>query len=100
MAKGVAPQTPLDILLVAIWSEILGRRVGIQDSLAELGATEPEIERSRGARAVAERLGANVERAAAYQRALLAYVPGSYGGPVVLLWPERERRRHRRDLTQ
>jgi thioesterase domain-containing protein len=55
---------------------------------------------SRGARAVAERLRANVERAAAYQRALLAYVPGSYGGPVVLLWPEEERRRHRRDPTQ
>jgi thioesterase domain-containing protein len=45
VAEGLAPQTPLDILLVDLWAEVLGRPVGIQDSLAELGATEPEIER-------------------------------------------------------
>jgi thioesterase domain-containing protein len=63
-------------------------------------AGAPPMADSRGARAVAERLRANVERAAAYERALLTYVPGSYGGPVVLLWPEEQRRRHRRDPTQ
>ena len=63
-------------------------------------AGAPPMADSRGARAVAERLRANVVRAAADQRALLAYVPGSYGGPVVLLWPEEQRSRHRRDPTQ
>jgi len=39
------PEDPLDILLVEIWEEILGRPVGLQDSLVRLGATESQIER-------------------------------------------------------
>ncbi len=54
---------------------------------------------SRGARAVAARLRAHAERLAAYERALLAYAPGPYGGPVVLLWPEEQRSRHPGDPT-
>ena len=63
-------------------------------------AAAPPMADSRGGRAVAERLRAYVERSAVYDRALRAYVPGSYGGPVVLLWPEEQRSRHRRDPTQ
>jgi len=60
----------------------------------------PPMADSRGARAVAARLRAHAERVAAYKRALLAYAPGPYGGPVVLLWPEEQRSRHPGDPTQ
>jgi thioesterase domain-containing protein len=45
VAERRAPEDPLDILLVEIWEDILGRPVGLQDSLARLGATEAQVER-------------------------------------------------------
>jgi len=44
MAEELAPQSPLDLLLVDIWSEAFGKRVGLQESLADLGATPSGIE--------------------------------------------------------
>jgi thioesterase domain-containing protein len=55
---------------------------------------------SRGARALAERRRAHVERLGAYARVLATYSPGSFGGPVVLLWPKEDRMRHPGDPTQ
>ena len=40
-----APQNPLDILLVNLWEEILGRPVGIDDSLTELGVNGAVLDR-------------------------------------------------------
>jgi thioesterase domain-containing protein len=59
----------------------------------------PPVADSRGARAMAERRRAHAARLSAYRHALLAYAPGPYGGRVVLLWPEKQRKRHPRDPT-
>lgn len=75
------------------------RRLRRAASGAPFSVTTP-IGDSRGARAVAERLRAQAERVAGYERALRAYAPGSYGGRVVLLWPAEQRSRYPGDPTQ
>lgn len=55
MAARRAPTNQLDVLLVDLWSEELGRRVGIDDSLAKLGATNEQ--RARLMTRVARELG-------------------------------------------
>jgi thioesterase domain-containing protein len=58
----LAPESPLDILLVALWSEVLGRPVGIRDSLAELGASDADVTR------LVARIEAELNVSAALQR--------------------------------
>lgn len=60
----------------------------------------PSALESPGLRAVAERQRVQAERFATYARALNTYVPGPFGGRVVLLWPEGEEKRHGGDRTQ
>jgi len=61
---------------------------------------EPSELESPGLRAVADRQRVQAERFVAYSRALTTYVPGPFGGRVVLLWPEGEEKRHGSDRTQ
>ncbi|HKZ05008.1 MAG TPA: thioesterase domain-containing protein [Methylomirabilota bacterium] len=90
------PDRSASYILRYYWSRLrrLGRR------LPDAAPVAPPVDpRSPGARAVAERRRAQSERFAAYKDVLRTYVPGSYGGAVLLLWPKGDEQRHAGDRT-
>lgn len=91
-----APDRSPSYLLRYYWTRLrrLGRRLP-----EPAPAAPPADPDSPGARALAERRRAQSERFAAYKEVLRAYVPGSYGGPVLLLWPRGDEQRHAGDRT-
>jgi thioesterase domain-containing protein len=90
------PDRSPSYLLRYYWTRLqrLGR--GLPDAAPVPPAPDPD---SPGARAVAERRRAQSARFAAYKEVLRAYVPGPYGGPVLLLWPRGDEQRHAGDRT-
>jgi thioesterase domain-containing protein len=90
------PDRSASYLLRYYWTRLRRRRRRAPHPPPVAPPVDPE---SPGARAVAERRRAQSERFGAYKEILQAYVPGSYGGPVLLLWPRGDEQRHAGDRT-